>query len=42
MPKIIAPLTNMAVDKAKPKDKEYSLSDEKSLFLRIKTTGSKV
>ncbi|MEH8046265.1 preprotein translocase, partial [Gallibacterium anatis] len=39
MPKVIKPLTNTEVDKAKIKDKEYNLTDGQGLILRIKPTG---
>jgi integrase len=35
------PLTATQIDKAKPKEKEYNLSDGDGLSLRIKTIGSK-
>ncbi len=35
------PLTATAVANAKPKEKEYNLSDGRGLSLRIKTSGSK-
>ncbi|QGM80721.1 tyrosine-type recombinase/integrase [Otariodibacter oris] len=41
MPKQTKPLTNTEVDKAKPKEKDYSLVDGQGLFLRVKTNGSK-
>jgi hypothetical protein len=41
MAKTITPLTNTQVEKAKPKDKEYSLSDGQGLMLRIKPSGIK-
>ncbi|MGS0691211.1 integrase domain-containing protein [Shewanella sp. 30m-9] len=41
MPKIIKPLTATSVENAKPKDKEYNLSDGRGLSLRVKTGGSK-
>lgn len=34
-------LTDTKVKQAKPKDKDYKLSDEKGLFLLVKTNGSK-
>ena len=40
MPKVIKPLTNTEVDKAKIKDKEYNLTDGQGLILRIKPTGA--
>ena len=41
MPRLTKRLTNIEVDKAKPKTKEYSLSDGDGLSLRIKPNGSK-
>jgi len=41
MAKITKPLTNTEVKQAKPKDKEYNLSDGDGLQLRIKPNGSK-
>lgn len=35
------PLTATSVKTAKPKDKDYKLSDEKGLFLLIKKNGAK-
>ncbi|MFD2231366.1 integrase domain-containing protein [Alkalimarinus sediminis] len=35
-------LTNTEVDKAKPREKEYNLSDGEGLMLRVKPTGSKL
>ena len=37
-----APLTNTQVNQAKPKDKEYNLTDGEGLMLRIKPNGSKL
>ena len=34
-------LTELAVKQAKPKDKDYKLSDEKGMFLLVKKNGSK-
>lgn len=42
MSRIISPLTNTQVDKAKSKDKEYSLSDGKGLYLSVTTKNSKI
>lgn len=42
MAKITKPLTNTEVKQAKPKDKEYNLSDGDGLALRVKTNGSKL
>ncbi len=41
MPKKVIPLTDKQVRSAKPKDKQYSLSDGDGLSLRIDTSGSK-
>lgn len=35
-------LSDIEIRQAKPKDKEYSLADGGNLYLRVKTTGSKV
>ncbi|HHT7891128.1 tyrosine-type recombinase/integrase [Pasteurella multocida] len=42
MPRIAKSLTNTEIDRAKIKDKEYNLADGKGLYLRIKSTGTKV
>ncbi|MDP8161937.1 integrase arm-type DNA-binding domain-containing protein [Pasteurella skyensis] len=42
MAKVVKSLTNTEIEKAKPKDKEYNLSDGGGLQLRIKTNNSKV
>ncbi|WP_159820307.1 integrase arm-type DNA-binding domain-containing protein [Colwellia sp. 20A7] len=42
MAKITKPLSNTEVKNAKPKDKEYNLSDGEGLSLRIKPKGSKL
>ncbi len=42
MPRITKPLTNTEVKNAKPKDKEYVLSDGDGLILRVKPKGSKL
>lgn len=42
MAKIVKPLTNTEVLQAKPKAKEYNLSDGHGLMLRVKTNGSKL
>lgn len=39
MARITKPLTNTEVERAKPKEKEYTLSDGKGLYLLIKPTG---
>ncbi|KDB46512.1 integrase arm-type DNA-binding domain-containing protein [Glaesserella parasuis] len=41
MARITKPLTNTEVEKAKPKDKDYSLMDGQGLFLRVKANGKK-
>lgn len=42
MAKTVKPLTNTEVSQAKPKDKEYNLSDGHGLMLRVKPNGSKL
>jgi integrase len=42
MARITKPLTNTEVKQAKPKDKEYNLSDGYGLQLRVRPTGSKL
>jgi integrase len=42
MPKIVAPLTDIQVRNAKPKDKPYKLADGGGLYLEIMPTGSKL
>ena len=42
MPKIVKPLSDKEIGKAKPKEKEYSLSDGDGLHLLIKTDGNKL
>lgn len=42
MSRIISPLTNTQVEKAKSKDKNYSLSDGKGLYLSVTTKNSKL
>ncbi|MDC0603352.1 integrase domain-containing protein [Aliiglaciecola sp.] len=41
MAKLTKPLTNTEVSQAKPKDKEYNLSDGGGLALRVKANGTK-
>ena len=41
MGRLTKPLTNTEVDRAKPKDREYNLSDGNGLSLRVKKTGTK-
>ncbi|OOF51018.1 integrase [Rodentibacter genomosp. 1] len=42
MARITKPLTNTEIDKSKPKDKDYTLSDGLGLYLLIKSTGAKL
>lgn len=42
MPRKVTPLSDTEIKNAKPRDKEYNLSDGDGLTLRIKTTGSKL
>ena len=42
MAKIITPLNNTKIKQAKPKAKEYNLSDGDGLMLRVKPNGSKL
>jgi len=42
MPRKVVPLTHTQVSQAKPKEKEYNLSDGQGLMLRVKPTGSKL
>ena len=41
MPKIVKPLSDKEIKAAKPKEKEYKLSDGQSLYLLIKPNGTK-
>ena len=41
MPKITRPLTDTQIKGAKPKDKEYKLSDGKGLYLVVRKNGTK-
>ena len=41
MPKLAAPLTDIQIRHAKPKDREYSLSNRQGLSLRVRTSGTK-
>lgn len=41
MPKIAVPLTDSQISKAKPKDKNYLLTDGKGLSLRVRFSGTK-
>jgi hypothetical protein len=42
MPKRIVPLSDMKIQKAKPKDKNYSLFDGGGLFVLVTPTGGKL
>jgi len=42
MAKLTTPLTNTEVKQAKPKTKEYNLTDGSGLFLRVKPNGTKL
>ena len=42
MPRQTKSLTDTQIKKAKPKEKEYSLSDGQGLSLRVKPNGSKL
>ncbi len=42
MPKRILPLTDIQVNKSRPKDKNFSLFDGGGLYLLITTTGGKL
>jgi len=42
MPKIAAPLTDIQVKNAKPKDKAYKLADGGGMYLEVTPTGSKL
>lgn len=42
MARTTKPLTHTAVSQAKPRDKEYNLSDGKGLMLRVKPSGAKL
>lgn len=42
MPRITKPLSAREVNEAKPKDKEYNLSDGQGLHLRVKPSGKRV
>ncbi|NLN13288.1 MAG: integrase arm-type DNA-binding domain-containing protein, partial [Arcobacter skirrowii] len=41
MPKIVKPLTDKEIKASKPKEKDYKLSDGQSLYLVVKTNGTK-
>ena len=42
MPKRIAPLSDIQVNKAKPKDKNFKLNDGFGLYLLVTSTGGKL
>lgn len=42
MARMTKPLTNTEIEKAKPKDKKYSLADGSGLFLLVKPNGAKL
>ena len=42
MAKTVTPLNNTQVKQAKPKEKEYTLSDGEGLQLRVRANGSKI
>ena len=42
MAKIVPPLTDQTIRNAKPKDKEYNISDGNGLAIRIKPSGTKL
>lgn len=42
MAKLTKPLTNTEINNAKPKVKDYTLSDGKGLYLLIKPNGAKL
>lgn len=42
MARITKPLTNTEIERAKPKEKEYTLSDGQGLYLLIKPSGSRL
>lgn len=42
MARITKPLTNTEIEKAKPRDKDYTLSDGQGLYLLVKTNSSKL
>lgn len=42
MARVTKPLTDTEIRQAKPRDKEYNLADGQNLYLRVRTTGSKV
>ena len=42
MPKLVVPLVDIQLKKAKPKDKPYKLADGGGLYLEVMPTGSKL
>lgn len=42
MARVVKPLTNTEIKQAKPKEKEYNLSDGEGLSIRVKPNGSKI
>jgi hypothetical protein len=42
MPKSIAPLTDIQIRNAKPRDKSYKLSDGAGMYLEVMPTGAKL
>ncbi|GGE61184.1 integrase arm-type DNA-binding domain-containing protein [Massilia psychrophila] len=42
MPRLVAPLTDMRVKNAKPKEKPYKLADGGGMYLEITPSGSKL
>lgn len=42
MPKVVIPLTDTEINKAKPKDKDYKLFDGEGLSIKITTIGRKI
>ena len=42
MARITKPLTNTEVDRAKPKEKDYTLADGQGLYLLVKANSSKL
>ncbi|MCV6606618.1 MAG: integrase arm-type DNA-binding domain-containing protein [Campylobacterales bacterium] len=42
MPRIVAPLTEIKINKSKPREKDYKLFDGEGLFLLVRSNGSKL
>lgn len=42
MARSTTPLNSTQIDKAKPKEKEYTLADGKGLYLLVKPNGTKL